>query len=55
MKKLLRFICAAVLGLSAVSCYDDTALRATLDEHQAQLDAMNENIKSLETLIKAID
>lgn len=55
MKKLLRFICAAVIGLSAVSCYDDTALRATLDEHQAQLDAMNENIKSLETLIKAID
>ena len=55
MKKLLRFICAAVLGLSAVSCYDDTALRATLDEHQAQLDAMNENIKSLETLVQAIN
>lgn len=54
MKKILRIISAAVLGLSALSCYDDTDLRATIEEHEAQLEAMKENIASLETLIQAI-
>ena len=61
MKKLLRFLCLAILGLSALSCYDDTALRESIAVHEDRLNKLettcadlNTEIESLKTLVQAI-
>ena len=61
MKKLLRFLFVAVVGLSVLSCYDDSALREAIDKHEQMLmdlqdrcAEMNEDIESLHTLIAAV-
>jgi hypothetical protein len=61
MKKLLRFFITSVLGLSVLSCYDDSAIRETLDDHEnrlAQLETLcgkiNEDLSDLQTLITAL-
>ena len=37
MKKLLRFLFVAVVGLSVLSCYDDSALREAIEKHEQML------------------
>ena len=61
MKKLLRFLFVAVVGLSVLSCYDDSALREAIDKHEQMLmdlqdrcAEMNADIESLHTLIAAV-
>ena len=61
MKKLLSFLCLAILGLSALSCYDDTALRESIAVHEDRLNKLettcadlNTEIESLKTLVQAI-
>ena len=61
MKKLLRFLFVAVVGLSVLSCYDDSALREAIDKHEQMLmdlqdrcAEMNADIDSLHTLIAAV-
>ena len=62
MKRLIRFICAAFIGLAALSCYDDSELRESIKNHEDRLVALetlarnlNSDIKSLKTLIEAIE
>lgn len=52
----------AVLALVAVSCYDDSALRAELEDHESRIvkleslcNELNTNIKSLKTIVDAIN
>ena len=55
MKTLLRFIFVSVLGLSVLSCYDDSAIRETLNDHGNQIEQLNSNVEALKTLIEAVE
>ena len=50
-----RIVYCAVLGLAMVSCYDDSDLRATLDDHEQRLEAIDSNIAALQTLVEAVE
>ena len=50
-----RIAYCAVLGLAMVSCYDDSDLRATLDDHEQRLEAIDSNIAALQTLVEAVE
>ena len=59
--KLLLFLAWGFLTLLVTGCYDDTDLRARLDEHEARLQAleklcseMNTNIASLQQIMAAL-
>ena len=60
MKKLLIIIGLAMLGLLAVSCYDDSALWNSMEEYENRLasleskyETLNGEISSLKTLVSA--
>ena len=58
MKKILTIISLAILGLMAVSCYDDSALWNSMKDYENRLasleakhDALNGEVSSLKTLV----
>lgn len=60
MKKLLTSLSLVLLGLAAISCYDDSALWDSLDDHEERISAletackeMNSNITSIQSLLEA--
>lgn len=60
MKRLFLSFCVALSGILAVSCYDDSALRAELADHESRISKletlckeMNTNISSLQTIVNA--
>lgn len=55
MKKLLIFFCMAAVGLSALSCYDDTLIRETLDEHKELIEGLGADVEALKTLVEAVE
>lgn len=61
MKKLLTMLCVAAAALFATSCYDDSALRESIEEHEQRISAleqltkeMNTNISSLAQLVETL-
>ena len=61
MKKILTIISLAILGLMAVSCYDDSALWNSMKDYENRLasleakhDALNGEVSSLKTLVAAM-
>ena len=61
MKKLLTMLCVAAAALFATSCYDDSALRESIEKHEERISAleqltkeMNTNISSLAQLVETL-
>lgn len=61
MKKLLTMLCVAAAALFATSCYDDSALWDSFNEHEQRIKDLetkvaevNTNLASLQTLVNAM-
>ena len=61
MKKLMRLVCMSIIGLAAVSCYDDSKIWEAMEDYEARLaeletlcSTMNTNISSLQTIVGAV-
>ena len=55
MKKLLRFLFVAVVGLSVLSCYDDSAILGVLDEHKELIEELGADVDALKVLAEAVE
>lgn len=55
MKKFFHFLFMAVIGLSALSCYDDTAILGVLDEHKELIEELGADVDALKVLAEAVE